>query len=201
VNRHGRTAFDWDSARAQLERSARALAEGDTAARADEILRARARRLARPPSDEGAGAADLLQIIGFRLAGERHAIEITYLREVVAAFRVTPVPRAPHFVLGVSSLRGEVLSVFDLAPRLGLKAAPATPAARLLVLGRERAELGIVVEAVEAVTTLARGELALPSRRVPYIRGVTRQAQIMLDGAALLDDPELVVQCSGNGRV
>jgi len=54
-----------------------------------EILRARARVLARPPED--APAAALLDVLEFRLAQERYALETRYVREVCPLKDVTPV--------------------------------------------------------------------------------------------------------------
>jgi purine-binding chemotaxis protein CheW len=55
-----------------------------------------------------------------RLAGEQYALAVDHVTEVVLLDALTPVPGAPPSVLGLCNLRGEVVSVVDLAAVLGL---------------------------------------------------------------------------------
>jgi purine-binding chemotaxis protein CheW len=201
-----RVAFDWDRTRAVLARVAEALEiahtpSGEVAAR---ILATRARRLAQPPA--APAVEGQLAMARFQLGAEHYALELSFLREVAQLTSITPVPGAPDFVVGVTNLRGEILSVFDLRKLLGVKRAGLSDMARLLVLGRERAELGILVDTVSEVAVLDPGELAPPPVTVSprgrrYLRGVTRDALIALNGAALLDDEELVLQAADDNEV
>ena len=49
-----------------------------------------------------------------------HALEMTWVREVVATPLVTGLPTAPPAVLGVFNLRGDIVPLFDTAALLGL---------------------------------------------------------------------------------
>lgn len=55
----------------------------------------------------------------FRLGELRLAVASEYVREVVRAGMLTPLPRSPAFILGVAGHRGEVLPVVDLLRFLG----------------------------------------------------------------------------------
>ena len=62
---------------------------------------------------------------------------------------------------------------------------------RVIVLGSERAEFGMLVDAVHEVTTLPAAavlELAGTDDRRRYVRGATKEALALLDGRLLLDD-------------
>jgi purine-binding chemotaxis protein CheW len=197
-NGHSARRLDWDRVRAALARTATALDEAQSPApdEARKVLEARARRLAGAAAATAAGAT--LRVACFQLGPERYAIELRYLREVSRLRHIAQLPGVPDFVLGVSNVRGEILSVFDLRKLLGVSLRGLTDLARLLVLGRERAELGILVDTVGDVVELAPAQLAPPPETVSargrrYLRGVTRDALIAIDGRALLDDPELVV--------
>src|SRR5205823_188321 len=103
---------------------------------------------------------------------------------------LTPVPGVPDVLLGVTSFRGEILAVFDLAAVLGLAARGAADRPRLIVLGGGRAELGVPVDHASEVTRLRIDEVLEPpgparsaDRRL--LRGVTRDALAVLDGEAL----------------
>ena len=49
-----------------------------------------------------------------------HALEMTWVREVVAAPLLTPLPTTPSTIIGVFNLRGEIVPLFDTAALLGL---------------------------------------------------------------------------------
>ena len=86
-----------------------------------ELLDRRARQLARVP-DAPPRAGEVLELVGFVLAGARYGIESRFVREVARLTRFTPVPGTPAFVLGITNLRGEILALFDLRHLLGVVA-------------------------------------------------------------------------------
>ena len=55
-----------------------------------------------------------------RVAGEDYALAVADVLEVTELGEITPVPGAGAEVLGVRNLRGQVLTVIDLASVLGL---------------------------------------------------------------------------------
>lgn len=78
-----------------------------------QILRDRAHLLARPP-EQAATADTQLEVLEFRLAQERYAVETRHVREVCPLKDLTPLPCTPPFVLGVVNVRGCILPVLDL---------------------------------------------------------------------------------------
>jgi purine-binding chemotaxis protein CheW len=195
-------AIDWQKAR---ERLASAIAATDAALRlspqrAREVMDARAAALARAP-DEAAGAAETREVLSFQIATERYAIDTRIVREVQRQPEATPVPGTPGFVLGVANLRGEMLALFDLGEFLSIGLPRRELSPWLIVLGEERAEFGIVCDAVLEVHSLrgdalhpAPGSLAAAAREV--VTGVTSDALIVLDGEKLLADPRLFIDDS-----
>lgn len=165
------------------------------------LLDERARRLARAPTSAERG--ETLELLAFALGGERYAIEARHVREVVRLQDLTPVPGAGRFVLGVTNLRGEVLCVADLRTFLGVPARGLSDLSRILVLGAEAAEFGVLADEVHEIRKLPQREILAPPETLPgidreYLLGVTETALIVLDGAALLSDPRLSVDHSDN---
>ena len=192
-------AIDWEEVRRRLARSA--AGAGDalrlSQERAKAVMDERALALARvPPAPPK--AADVLEIATFALADEHYGVETRFVREVVRLADYTPLPGAPSFLVGVLNLRGEILALIDLRTFFGLAAAGLTDLARVLVLGDGRAEFGVLANAAHEVTTLRVDEIHEPPDSASgagreYLRGVTRDALIVLDGAALLRDGRLFV--------
>lgn len=189
------TTIDWDAARrrlgilAQAAESAAALSPE----REQAVLSARAEELARVPAAPES-AAERLEVVTFNLAGERYALETRFIREIVQPREITPVPGAADVLVGIMNLRGSVLAVMDLARLLAI----AHPAERpwVIVLGLERAEFGLAAERIDEVTAW-RADAVLPAglgeAATGLVRGVTREAVIVFDGAALLEDPRLFI--------
>jgi purine-binding chemotaxis protein CheW len=107
----------------------------------------------------------------FRVAGERYALPLDAVREVVLPQPpFARVPRASEAVRGVMNLRGRVVAVVDLAPLVGLAPQPLAAAqGHVLVLDRDKRTLGLLIGAVLGVEALEPPEGTAGS----LVRGVT----------------------------
>lgn len=79
----------------------------------EEILEKRAESLAMESVDEE--VSDRLSMLLFRISEEWYAVNVSDVREIFQEYAVTSVPCAPDFILGVTNVRGEILSVTDPA--------------------------------------------------------------------------------------
>lgn len=55
----------------------------------------------------------------FQLNDQQYAIDILCVREINRMLDITPVQKAPEYIRGLSNLRGQVITVFDLSNKLG----------------------------------------------------------------------------------
>ena len=76
-------------------------------------LAARAESLATENVEEV--ATDTVSMLRFRLGPEWYAVRVTDVREIFHDYVITPMPCVPHYVRGVVSVRGEIISVTDPA--------------------------------------------------------------------------------------
>jgi purine-binding chemotaxis protein CheW len=88
--------------------------------------------------------------------------------------------------------------VFDLRKFLGVAHQGVTDLARVIVLGGEHAEFGVVADVADEVVPLRLDEILEPPPSVAgigreYLCGVTADALIVLDGAVLLRDGRLFI--------
>lgn len=81
------------------------------------ILRERAASLAQAESEEQ--AVETRGLLLFLVGEETYAVDVEHVREIVNGFTVTRIPCVPSHVLGVINVRGEIVSVVDLAAVLG----------------------------------------------------------------------------------
>ena len=165
---------------------------------AAQILRARAKALARP-SEHAPAVAPLLEVLEFRLAQERYALETRYVREVYPLKDLTPVPCTPPFVLGIVNVRGRILPVFDLKKLFDLPEQGLTDLHRIILVEGHDLELGLLADATVGVRSIPADSLQSPlptliGIRSEYLKGVTAERLVVLDVARILADPKLIVQ-------
>lgn len=119
-----------------------------------------------------------MQVVVFTLAGESYGVDITTVREIITMQRITPLPEAPDFVLGVISLRGTVIPVVDLKSRLRLPAQGETAQSRIMVVEAGDRTVGCVVDGVKEVLTI-HSDVIEPAAGaagfdVPYLQGIAK---------------------------
>jgi len=115
----------------------------------------------------------------FTIAATVYAVLETSVTEVGRIPKITPVPRVPAWLRGVTSLRGEVLSVVDLRVFLGLE--PTSPhTGRLLVvrLADDELSLGLLVDGVDQIAAVNASDVRPPASTLegalaPHLAGVT----------------------------
>jgi purine-binding chemotaxis protein CheW len=78
-----------------------------------EILRRRSASLSQ--AEEITSAEDTVGLLLFRLGEEWYAARIGHVREIYNEYLVTRIPRVPDHILGVINVRGEIVSVTDIA--------------------------------------------------------------------------------------
>jgi len=168
------------------------------------ILKERARALARPIAAHAQSATR--SVVVFSLGGERYALETQHVFSVTRLCDVFPLPGAAPHVLGLTSVQGELLVVFDLRVLMGTARPARTDATRMLVLGKKHAELAVIADAVHDVQSLSDSDLfASPTSaaegEMQWLAAVTREAVSVFDASALLSDPRLYVDEASAGAL
>lgn len=143
--------------------------------------------------DISAAEEQAQQYLTFMLGAEVYAIGILAIKEIIEYDELTTVPMMPDSIRGVINLRGSVVPVMDLSLRFGKPSNPVTKRTCIVIIerqtGDEREDLGVIVDAVNAVLEIPAGEIELPPAfgariRTEFIRGlgkVNGKFVIMLD--------------------
>jgi len=134
------------------------------------------------------------EVLTFVLAGEHYAVHIEHIVEIVRPRAATRVPNAGGNVVGITSLRGLIVTLLDLRAKLHHPPAPRGADARVIVVERDGETLGFEVDRVLRVVKLDAGAVepqpvVHSSEQTDAIRGVFRHAgslTILLDLDKLL---------------
>ena len=186
----GSNSVDWAALRRRLDNAQTAL---DSPASIDTdsiktMLAKRAAKLAEPVvREEETGSVDL---INFRLGRESCAIEATIVLNVFRLAGLARLPGAAVPVYGVTLWRGEIMTVLDLRPALGLSTVALSDLGRVIVVGRDRAAFGFLVDSVSGVRKTLLAEIHPSSGKSGshegLVRGITSDAVLVLHSEQLL---------------
>jgi purine-binding chemotaxis protein CheW len=162
------------------------------------ILRERALRLAQAPDTDAELKEEYVEVIEFLLGDERYAIDVGHVREVYPLKDLILVPCTPSFIMGIINVRGQVVSVTDLRQIFELPRKELTAESKVLILTNANMEFGILADVVLAerrvpVADIQTGLATLSGPREKYIKGVTSERLVLLDGERLLSDESIVV--------
>jgi purine-binding chemotaxis protein CheW len=165
------------------------MGEAERREQVDAVLAERARLLAQPLVEASVVAS--VDLVQFSAGNERYAIEAAYVRRLERLGNVTPLPGAPRYFAGITNLHGQLVPLIDLRVLLG--AAPSGASTFAVVLGDQRAEIGIVAEELLAMPALPPDALGTRGDRPTLVRNILPDGSAVIDGAALIDDPRLVI--------
>lgn len=102
------------------------------------------------------------QFLSFQLGSEEYALDITRISEIIKPREYTSIPRVPDFIVGLISLRGVVVPVFDLRRRFRLGEAAVTGASRIVVCREGEITAGLLVDCINQVIRLASERIEPP---------------------------------------
>ncbi|KAI5912786.1 chemotaxis protein CheW [Thauera sp. 2A1] len=121
------------------------------------------------------------QYLTFSLGGEVFALGILNVKEIIEFGSITEIPMMPAFIRGVINLRGAVVPVIDLSARFGGRTSAVSRRTCIVIVelgsGEDRQDLGVIVDAVNEVLEIPRGDIEPPPSfgariRADFIQGM-----------------------------
>lgn len=147
------------------------------------------------------------QFLTFWLGDEVLGMDIRTVREIIQCGPMATVPLMPTFLRGIINLRGSVVPVIDLNARFGRPASEVSKKSCIVIFdtkrGGERAELGLLVDAVSEVLKISPDQIEAPpdfgtSMRRDFIMGIGKVGKrfvILLEPDRALDVQEMAALC------
>ena len=140
----------------------------------------------------------IIQWVTFHLENEKYGIKVMQVQEVLRMTEIAPVPGAPHYVLGIINLRGNVVTVIDTRRRFGLPDVENDDETRIVIVEANNNVVGILVDSVAEVVDLKISEIETApnvgnDESSKYIQGVSSRENellILVDVNKLLSDEE-----------
>ncbi|GAB6179504.1 hypothetical protein JCM14036_08230 [Desulfotomaculum defluvii] len=185
----------WDKLKERLLKAQR-IPDGSLHEEKKRILRLRAEILAQEIQKQDIEVC--LEVVQFTLSGEQYALESKYIREVFPLRDITPLPCTPDFVMGVVNVRGQIVSVLDFKKIFKLPQKGEVKIPKVMVLHCSDMEFGMLVDEITGTGPLPYSSIGPPlnnltGKQAAYLRGVTGERLIVLDGEKILSDKDIIV--------
>ena len=133
-----------------------------------------------------AGGDTVKSFLSFQTAGYEFAMDLAGLVKVIPHETVTPVPKAPAHVRGLTAVRGELVTVTDLKTLLDIDRGPDNAGRHIIVFRGRESLRGLIVDRVGEILHVAEEDLVTPGE--------------VIAGAAL-EAVENVIRMKGSDRV
>jgi len=159
------------------------------------ILRERAERAAQASQDET--TVGLISVLEVHITNEIYALPISELTAIYDSIIVIPIPCVPAYITGVANIRGQILSVLDLAMLLGGERDADTDGALIVVTNRN-ASVALRAETIGDTVTINTDELTatpatIGSDQSQYIQGILPDGTSLLNISMILNNQALIV--------
>jgi len=146
------------------EAEARLAGDAGGEVRRREVLAERARTIA---GSRETARAESEPVLAFTVGGERYAVAVEAVSQVLEARGLQPLLAAPPWLLGAMVARTRVVPVLDLRQLLGLSGGGMIDLGKVIVVEHEGEAFGIAAEALEGRLEVPRAGLA-PAAAGPF---------------------------------
>jgi purine-binding chemotaxis protein CheW len=140
------------------------------------------------------------QFIRFALENTVFALPLSSALEIGHRPNITRLPNLPDWVLGISNVRGEIISFVNLKAFLGIPSSGAQVENRFVIIHNHEMKVGIIVDQIMGIVSLDRIDTDIQSSPyregeiANYISGVSFAGEQLLNILAidkLLSSPRL----------
>jgi purine-binding chemotaxis protein CheW len=101
----------------------------------------------------------MVRLITFTLENETYGLEVGQVREILRINQNFPVPGAPDYVLGITNIRGNVITILDARRRFNLAIVEHTASTRMIVVESNDDTVAVVVDSVSDVIDVPKSSI------------------------------------------
>lgn len=130
-----------------------------------------------------------MQYIGFTMNGNEYTIPILKVQEIVNLPHLTRLPQVPHYIEGVTNLRGRIIPIVNLKKLVGLGGD--SLGEKVIVVMSGRIIFGVLIDAITGVITIEDSAIEPPTdfNTSDIVSGVAKVGEKLI---VLLDTKKLI---------
>ena len=109
------------------------------------------------------------QFILFTIEDTQFAIPLSNTLEIGHQPDITPLPNLPKWVLGISNIRGEIISLINFKAFLGIPSSGTKSERRFIIIHNQKIKVGIIVDSIMGILSLDSSDGKIQNN--PYRKG------------------------------
>lgn len=126
------------------------------------------------------------QYIRFLLGDMLFAIPLSAATEIGHLPNITPLPNLPDWILGVSNIRGEIISIVDIKLFFGLPVHGIKRDSRFIVVRDQNMKVGLMVDKVIGILSIDHNDIEIQEN--PYRKSEEAGASVYISGIVITQD-------------
>jgi len=127
-----------------------------------------------------------VRVLSFSLGEENYCIDIKSAKETVKLSRITTVPNAPKFIVGVINLRGEIISLIDIGYFFGLNKLEKKEAGKVIISDINGPLTGVLVDKIKNTLDIEQDLIQSPLASIKESLATYTKGQVQLDKEILI---------------
>ena len=140
-----------------------------------------------------------MQFSCFYLGDTLYGYDISLVQEVNDELKVTQVPLAQDYILGIMNLRGQIITVIDQQKKIGLPPTKITKQSRVIIIKSGSEYIGLLVDRIAEVVKCKQKDVSKPPANVNGVQGrlfkgvvhtSKKELLALLDIDAVLEDEQ-----------
>jgi len=112
-----------------------------------------------------------VELLTFHIGDVLCGLNILNVQEIRKPARMTTVPQAPDYVLGIFNLRGQIVTLIDLGKKLGLGETAVSDDQRAIIVNAADGVVGLLVKKIGDVVEADMTKIELPPANMRGIHG------------------------------
>ena len=143
-----------------------------------------------------------VRVLSFSLGEENYCIDIKSAKETIKFSRITRVPNAPKFIVGVINLRGEIIPLIDIGYFFALKELEKREDSKVIISDINGPLTGILVDKIKNTLDIEQDLIQSPLATIKDSLAEYTKGQVQLDKEILIFlDLKKVLSCEEINRL
>lgn len=122
-------------------------------------------------------AKELKEFLCFKLGEEEYGLDVSFVKEVIKNRPLTEVPKTLDFVLGIISIRGEVIPVFDIKKLLDIKSLTDSLYSKIIIIDFYGEKVSLLADSITQISKISIDEVSstplnLSGAKQEFIKGI-----------------------------
>ncbi|MEK7431876.1 MAG: chemotaxis protein CheW [Cyanobacteriota bacterium] len=165
----------------------------------DELLLKRTEELSKQINvDQAESFSEEKEFFSFSINKIKYAMEKFYITELHPSVSPKKVPFTPNYIRGIVNIRGEILSVMDLALFFDKKPIEKKDDYQMIRMKNNKIEFGVLVDTISSVIYLKNKDI-LPfsvsdnQNFKKFVLGITTENVHIINANTFFSDPKIII--------